>query len=132
MGGLLPVCSDSFSKHSESEFTSQGFPFPKHRVDEAPNIKHPSKPVGSTPTKISTPASLRKSPINPRTGKPVTWVDPLYNNRGEDFPPYSSSRNTRDSRKTRLRNSDIAYKPTDFLKHQYAPKNQWDGTTGTF
>ena len=59
-------------------------------------------------------------------------MDPLYNIRGEDFPPYSSSRNTRDSRKTRLWNSDIAYKPTDFLKHQYAPKNQWDGTIGTF
>ena len=118
MGGLLPVSSDSVSKNSESEFNSPGFHFPIHRVDEAPNIKYPSKPVGPIPTKLNTPASLRKSPINPRTGKPVTWIDPLYNSRGEDFPRYSSSRNTRDSRTTRLRNSDIAYKPTDFLKHQ--------------
>ena len=114
MGGLLPVSSDSVSKHSESDFNSPGFSFPKHRVDEAPNIKHPSKPVGYVPPKFNTPPSLRKSPINPRTGKPVTWLDPLYNYCGEDFPPYSSSRNTRDSRTTRLRNSDIAYKPTDF------------------
>ena len=65
MGGLLPVSSDSVSKNSESEFNSPGFPFPKHRVDEAPNIKHPSKPVGYIPTKFNTPPSLRKSPINP-------------------------------------------------------------------
>ena len=65
MGGLLPVSSDSVSKHSESDFNSPGFHFPKHQVDEALNIKHPSKPVGSIPTKFNTLPSLRKSPINP-------------------------------------------------------------------
>ena len=131
-GGLLPVNYDSVSNNSGSESNFSGFHFPTHQVDEDPNIKHPSNPVSYVPTKFNTPTSLHKSPINPQTGKPVTWIDPLYNSRGEDFPSYSSLRNIHDSRKSRLQNSDIAYKPTDFLKHQYAPKNQWDGTIGTF
>ena len=65
--------------------------------------------------------------INPITGSPLTWNDPKNLTRGTDFPGYEDRRISED-RKLRIRNSDPAYTPNDFLKHQYPLKNQWDGS----
>ena len=86
----LPGAVSGASKSSSGSIFSD-LNFSPDRVDEALNINNPvsNKPVSTIPTKLNTPVSLHKSPINPQTGKPVTWIDPCYNTHGKDFPPYS-------------------------------------------
>ena len=95
---------------------------------------------GNPPTKCSTEVrtvtSFRNNtPCNPHTGKPLAWVDPLLLSRGQDFPGYTYSPTASDvhgDRVTRLDNSDLAYRPSAFLKHSFPNKSQWDGTISTF
>ena len=80
-------------------------------------------------TKEVTISDKEKDP-SPINGEIMDWKDVTKNKRGVDFPPYGEDPHI--ARITRLKNSDPAYTPSDFLKQNFSQKHQWDGRLETF
>ena len=86
------VCSNGVGTNrlSASVFNNSGtHPSSSRQVDEVSNIPtHVHSNLTTPRTRLpTTPVNPKYNPINPQTGKPVTWIDPLHNSRGKDFPP---------------------------------------------
>ena len=70
---------------------------------------------------------------DPLTGAPLKWRDPQTLPRGYGYPETGTDlvKGFTDQQQ-RLRHSDPAYTPSDFLKHHFSSKYQWDGSVTTF
>ena len=76
-----------------------------------------------------TKSSSKSSPeiIAVKNKETITWND-SKNLPEEKCHPRCEENLTPDDGNTGFENSDLAYIPSDFLKHQYPLKTEWDGS----
>ena len=75
-----------------SSFSNQ----PSHHSSMESLVEDKITRFGNPPTRCSTEVRTvtpfrNNTPCNPHTGNPLSWVDPLFLSRGQDFPGYTYS-----------------------------------------